>query len=134
MRAGADEPGRNFVDVTYNDKDFVIPNGWLTNLPTKGQLSIHYCRWTLLASLLPTATAPNCTVQFVDSACASISHRNLNDFALASATSLQAVTMQVTVLCLGCGSGRRRLRGKCANGTKAHLHGPKDSRSDQARC
>lgn len=41
---GADEPGRNFVDVTYNDKDFVLPAGWLSNLPNKGHLSIHYCR------------------------------------------------------------------------------------------
>lgn len=38
------EEGRNFVDVTYNEKDFAIPAGWKQEVPSKGFLHFCYCR------------------------------------------------------------------------------------------
>ncbi len=38
------EEGRNFVDVTYNEKDFTIPVGWKQEVPKKGSIRFCYCR------------------------------------------------------------------------------------------
>ena len=38
------EEGRNFVDTTYNEKDFTIPAGWKHNVPNKGHVRFCYCR------------------------------------------------------------------------------------------
>ncbi len=44
VRLAEVEEGRNFVDVTYNEKDFTIPAGWKQEIPTKGQVRFCYCR------------------------------------------------------------------------------------------
>ena len=41
---GDEETGRNFVEVTYNEKDFQVPSGWLKQVPRNGIISLHYCR------------------------------------------------------------------------------------------
>ena len=41
---GDEEPGRNFVEVIYNEKDFLVPAGWLKQVPKQGIISLHYCR------------------------------------------------------------------------------------------
>ena len=41
---GDEEPGRNFVEVMFNDKDFQVPAGWLKQVPRAGIISLHYCR------------------------------------------------------------------------------------------
>ena len=44
IHLGDQEPGRNFVDVFYNDIEFNVPAGWLKSPPDKGTISLHYCR------------------------------------------------------------------------------------------
>ena len=41
---GDEEPGRNLVEVTYNQKDFQVPAGWLKQVPRHGIVCLHYCR------------------------------------------------------------------------------------------
>ena len=41
---GDEEPGRNFVEVMYNDRDFQVPAGWLKSVPDRGIIALHYCR------------------------------------------------------------------------------------------
>ena len=41
---GDEEPGRNFVEVMFNDKDFQVPAGWLKQVARAGIISLHYCR------------------------------------------------------------------------------------------
>ena len=44
VRLAEIEEGRNFVDVTYNEKDFSIPAGWKQEIPKRGSIRFCYCR------------------------------------------------------------------------------------------